>query len=66
MTHITATGAVDQFLTDMSSAGLEFDGEIIGDGELHRIKVNGDRNANGWYVLHLDGDQALIDLVEGR
>ena len=39
----------------MAAAGLDFDGNIIPDGQLHRVKVNGDRGPNTWYVLHLDG-----------
>ena len=43
------------FLDAMRSAGLEFPGPIVADGRLHRFKVNGDRNPNGFYLLHLDG-----------
>lgn len=42
----------------MAAAGLEYRGEIIPDGKLHRIKVNGDHNPNSWYVFHDDGLQA--------
>lgn len=42
------------FLSAMNAAGLEFQGAIIADGTLHRVKVNGDRNPNSWYSLHLD------------
>ena len=43
------------FRAAMAAAGLDFTGELIPDGRLRRIKVNGDRNPNSWYVLHLDG-----------
>ena len=39
----------------MLAAGIEYHGQIIGDGTLRRVKINGDRNQNSWYVLHLDG-----------
>ena len=42
------------FRAAMAAAGLDFPGEIIPDGQLHRIKVNGDRGPNCWYVLRLD------------
>ena len=42
------------FRAAMAAAGLDFPGDIIPDGQLHRIKVNGDRGPNSWYVLHLD------------
>jgi putative DNA primase/helicase len=44
-----------EFRAALSAAGLDFPGEIIPDGRLHRIKVNGDRNPNSFYVLHPDG-----------
>ncbi len=43
------------FADAMHAAGIEYHGPIIADKKLHRIKVNGDRNSNGWYVLHPDG-----------
>ncbi|MCC7222006.1 MAG: toprim domain-containing protein, partial [Candidatus Contendobacter sp.] len=42
------------FLAAMNAAGLEFQGPIITDGVIHRVKINGDRNPNSWYSLHLD------------
>lgn len=48
----------DRFLNSMTAAGLAmYKGEIIGDGALHRYRVEGDKAGalNGWYVLHLDG-----------
>lgn len=44
-----------QFRAAMAAAGLDFPGEIIPDGQLHRVKVDGDRGPNSWYVLHPDG-----------
>lgn len=50
------------FINAMQHAGLTptKPGEIIGDGDLHRFHVEGDRKAdrNGWAVLHLDGRPA--------
>lgn len=43
------------FRAAMAAAGLDYPGELIADGELHRIKVNGDHNPNSWYCLHGDG-----------
>ena len=50
-----STDLVTRFQSEMTAAGLEFQGQIIADGALHRVKVNGDRNQNSWYSLHLDG-----------
>ncbi len=46
---------VDSFRSAMAAVGLDYAGEIIADGTLHRIKVNGDKTTNSWYVLHGDG-----------
>ena len=43
------------FLDAMRAAGLDYQGAVIPDGLLHRFKVNGETNPNGWYVLHPDG-----------
>lgn len=45
---------VNDFLTYARSCGLSFDGEIICDGLLHRIQVDGDKRGkkNGWYIYH--------------
>lgn len=53
---ITST-ATDKFRTAMLDAGLACRGEIIPDGKLHRLHIEGDKRGtrNGWYVLHLDG-----------
>ncbi|HPE73250.1 MAG TPA: hypothetical protein PK018_13970, partial [Candidatus Competibacter sp.] len=46
---------VDSFRSAMLAAGLDYAGKIIADGTLHRIKINGDKATNSWYVLHGDG-----------
>ena len=48
----------ETFLRALNDAGLSMlKPEIIGDGALHRYRVDGDKagSLNGWYVLHLDG-----------
>jgi phage/plasmid primase-like uncharacterized protein len=45
------------FHAAMRAAGLDFDGPLLADGKLHRIKVEGDHERNSWYVLH-DGSPA--------
>ncbi len=52
--NTTETEVVNQFRQAVQAAGLDYPGEIIADGNLHRIKVNGDRSPNSWYVLHPD------------
>lgn len=49
--------AVEQFRRAMHAAGINFDDEIIADGQLHRAYVQGDKpgTRNLSYVLHLDG-----------
>ncbi|CDI01519.1 putative Phage/plasmid primase, P4 family [Candidatus Competibacter denitrificans Run_A_D11] len=42
------------FRSAMRVDGLRFEGHLIADGQIHRIKVNGERNANAWYILHDD------------
>lgn len=44
-----------EFQAAMVAAGIDYRGPINADGKLHRVKVNGDRNPNSWYVLHGDG-----------
>lgn len=41
----------------MTAAGIGYKGAIKADGDLHRFRVEGDKNGtlNGWYVLHVDG-----------
>lgn len=42
------------FLEAIRAAGLDYAGDIIANGDIQRIKVNGDRNSSTWYVLHPD------------
>jgi len=44
------------FRDAMSAGGVPYSGEIIADGELHRIHVTGDKRGsrNGWLLLHID------------
>ena len=51
----SSTPVIPAFLDAIQAAGLDYSGPIIADGVLHRIKVNGDRNPNSFYILHLDG-----------
>ncbi len=50
------TNVVDQFKNAMMDAGIAPPDNIIGDGRLHRFKIDG--KLNGAYVLHLDGRPA--------
>ncbi|MGZ8910996.1 MAG: toprim domain-containing protein [Methylococcaceae bacterium] len=50
------TNVVDRFKTAMLDAGITPPDNIIGDGQLHRFKIDG--KLNGAYVLHLDGRAA--------
>ena len=60
MVNTTESEVIFQFHQALNSAGLEFSGDIVPDGALHRIKANGDRNPNAWYVLHADGVAAGV------
>lgn len=53
---------IEQFRSAMQEAGLATDVQIVGDGALHRIHVDGDKRGarNGWYVLHSDGVPAGV------
>lgn len=48
---------IEQFRDSMAAAGLHTHDDIIDDGKLHRVQLEGDkpRTNNGWYVLHGDG-----------
>ncbi len=48
---------VAAFRSAAATAGVLIDGDIIPDGRLHRVHVDGDPpgSRNGWYTLHLDG-----------
>lgn len=43
---------IENFRAALRAAGLDYPGEIIADGNLHRFKADGDRRRNSWYVLH--------------
>jgi len=47
----------EQFRAAMARAGIQCDDPIVGNGEIQRFMVDGDRpgSKNGWYVLHIDG-----------
>lgn len=51
---------VESFRQAMLSAGIQFSGEIIPDGKLHRFHIEGHKvgSLNGAYTLHLDGCSA--------
>jgi putative DNA primase/helicase len=44
----------EKFRSDMRAAGLDYAGDIVADGKLHRFKALGDRRPDSWYVLHSD------------
>jgi putative DNA primase/helicase len=49
---------VAAFREAMAANGLPTSERLIGDGKLHRCRIDGDRKGGGrpcWYVLHLDG-----------
>lgn len=48
---------VEQFRAAMSDEGITTDAELIPDGKLHRVSVEGEGRSkrSGWYVLHADG-----------
>ena len=47
---------IEKFREKMSNSGFDYQGDIVPDGRLHRIRINGDKPGalNGWYVLHPD------------
>lgn len=45
---------VETFKSILAQQGFHID-EIIADGQLHRISVNGKKDKSGWYVFHVDG-----------
>ena len=44
--------ASEIFRDALRATGLDYAGEIIADGKLHRFKAKGDHNRNSWFVLH--------------
>ena len=43
---------MNNFRAALAKTGLDYAGEIIADGKLHRFKADGDHQRNSWYVLH--------------
>src|SRR5262245_30993924 len=50
----------EQFRQEICKSGLDYTGPLLGDGELHRFKADGDSKANYWYVLHTDNRAAGV------
>ena len=50
-----AANQFETFRAALLAAGLDYSGEIIADGRIHRFKAQGDRDKNSWYTLHLGG-----------
>ena len=44
--------ATENFRNAMRRAGLDYNGEIVADGKLHRFKADGDHGRNSWFVLN--------------
>ncbi len=46
--------SVNEFLDHSASRGLIFNNDIIMDGQLHRVHLDGDKKGkkNGWYIYH--------------
>jgi len=52
---------INNFTQAMQNAGIEPPAKIIADGKLHRFVTSGkSKNANGWYVLHVDDPAAGV------
>ena len=45
--------APEDFRAAMRATGLDYAGPIVADGKLYRIKAEGDKACNSWYVLHV-------------
>ena len=43
---------IEGFRAAMRRVGLEYADEIIDDGKLHRVRAEGDKGRDTWYVLH--------------
>lgn len=56
--NYTHTDSIQQFKNAMLDAGVPPPDIIIGDGVLHRFKV--DVKLIGWYSLHLNGKAAVV------
>jgi len=44
--------SIEKIRAAMRAAGIEYLGEIVADGKLHRIKAIGDHGSNSWYILY--------------
>lgn len=57
MSALTICEIEAQFIEAMRSAGITTDAKIIADGNLHRVRIEGDKRLarSGWYTLHTDG-----------
>ena len=55
--NYTTTNIESQFHQAMQAAGINYSGEIIPDGKLHRFHIEGRKQGSkdGAYTLHLDG-----------
>ncbi len=51
---------VENFRTAMCNAGLDYDGPIVDDGNLHRFRAVGDHRKDPWYLLH-DGPPPAVE-----
>ncbi|MDQ3605965.1 MAG: AAA family ATPase [Gemmatimonadota bacterium] len=54
----TAVDPAAEFRRAMAEQGLSTPDPIIADGKLRRVRVAGEKQRNGWYVLHGDGRPA--------
>lgn len=57
MNEFSSAEVIERFKSAMCAAGFKTESSLVGDGNLHRVHVIGDKigSSNGWYVLHLDG-----------
>jgi putative DNA primase/helicase len=46
------TPYIQKFRAAMANAGLNWQGDIIADGKLHRFKAEDDHNRNSWFILY--------------
>ncbi len=53
---LSLSETIEQFRDAMRGQGIEIKDEIVADGTLHRVHVDGDSRGsrNGWYILHFD------------
>lgn len=60
--QLSLSETIDQFRAAMLEQGIETKAEIIADGKLHRVHVEGDSRGslNGFYCLHFDDRPAGI------